>query len=110
MQKEYITKYDKDDKQLVKESLEVIAKVFGKQNDGLDEYKRMSIYNIYKERFLAGGLQQHHYEEVLTKMKPIILASKDMDLLEDNLRNGIEAFKKQKWKSIFAKLEAFRNA
>jgi hypothetical protein len=101
---------DRTDKQLIEESMEVIAKVFGKENDGLDEYKRMSIYTIYKERVTLGGMQKHQLDEVLTKMKPLILASLTTQSLEDILRKGIEAYRKQKWKNVFTKLEAYRNA
>lgn len=101
----------KSDKQLIEESIAIISKIFGKgKDDGLNEYKRMSIYNVYKKRYIEGGLQMHHYEEIIEKMKPFILANKDLNSLEGILLNAVEAYRKQKWQAVFTKLEAYRKS
>lgn len=111
MKKDNNVIFEKTEKELIEESLIIINNVFGQgSDDGLNEYKRLSIYNVYKEFYETQGLQKHHYEEIIETIKPLIIQLEDVAIIEDTIRKAIDIFKKQKWNSIFAKLEAYRNS
>lgn len=111
MKKDLNVIYEKTDEEIIVETMEIINTVFGKKSDdGLNEYKRMSIYNVYSEYIIGEGMQKHQYEEVLAKLKPFILATEDLDTIEEYLREGTEIYKEQRWKAVNQKLEAFRQS
>ena len=101
------TMYEKDDEKLAIECNEIIKSL---ALDGIDSFKKKAIFDIYKERFIKGGMPPHHYQEIIKKIQSFITATEDTELIKNTIRRTTELYKKQKWDEVRRKLEIFRNA
>jgi hypothetical protein len=106
MKPDTVQNFEKTDSDLANECKVIIDRIFG----GLDKSKSMALFNVYKQAYTDEGLQPHHYQDVIEKMKPVILALKDTALLEINIKKSIDVYKKQKWNDVFKKLEIYRGS
>jgi hypothetical protein len=101
------SQYEKNDQQLAIECNEIINTL---SLGSLLDFKKKAIFDIYKERYTKGGMQLHHYQEIIKKIKPIIIATNESELIKSTIRRTTELYKKQKWEEVRSKLEVFRNA